>query len=60
MVPPSDVPPINLGVCISMNPFSIKNSLKSNPIPDYTLNIAYLAGVLKSITLLSSLVFNIT
>lgn len=59
-VPPSDVPPISFGVWISIKFYSIKNSLNNCEIPDYTLKIAYLAGVLKSITLLSSLVFNIT
>lgn len=34
-----------------MKPLSIKNYLNNKAIPDLTLNIAYLAGVLKSRTL---------
>jgi len=57
LAPPSEAPPINLGEWISINPFFIKNSLNKKQTPAYNLKIAYLAGVLRSIILLSNLVF---
>lgn len=58
--PPSELPPISLGVWISIKSSFIKNSLNNIHTADYTLKIAYLAGVLKSKILLSNLVFMVT
>ena len=48
LAPPSELPAISFGVCISIKSFISKNSLNNWHTPDDSLNIAYLAWVLKS------------
>jgi len=40
LAPPSEVPPISFGECISTKSRDNKNSLYSWQTPDYNLNIA--------------------
>jgi hypothetical protein len=57
LAPPSDDPPINFGVWISIKSLLSRYYLNNLQTPDDNLNIACLAGVLRSIILLSNLFF---
>lgn len=60
LAPPSELPAISLGVWISTKSLLVRNYLKIWQTPEETLKIACLAVVLRSMTLLSSLVFILT